>query len=269
MNLPEAGGKPTKEYSKRGWSNETVHDEEFSDVNVSQWSNTFMFYSLLMAPIRILVLWLIRNHLLASQVLCGKCGNACKLTERDEAPDGYSYRCRKLGHDYERKVRDRSFFQSFKIPLPDVLNFIKMYLDGVSLNKCAKLTNVDYGDTAVRWGKIIRSLFMEWVLQHVMNEEMKFSGEVEVDESLFGRKCKYHRGANQGIKVWVVGLIERGSNRLILYPVENRNKETLTKIIQRHVEPITKIYTDRWGGYNDLNFSWLSTFYCHPQTVLR
>ena len=33
----------------------------------------------------------------------------------------------------------------------------------------------------------------------------RFSGEVEIDESLFGRKCKYHRGYDRTKKVWIFG----------------------------------------------------------------
>ena len=50
------------------------------------------------------------------------------------------------------------------------------------------------------------------------------------------RRTKYHRGPPMGMKVWVFGLIERGSNRLVVYPVQRRDKHTLIPIITRHVE---------------------------------
>ena len=38
---------------------------------------------------------------------------------------------------------------------------------------------------------------------------MQLSGDVEIDESLFGRKVKYHRGnPHVGCKIWVFGMIE-------------------------------------------------------------
>ena len=93
---------------------------------------------------------------LASYVLCGKCGGRCKLTERDEAPDGFSFQCRKGGHVFERKVRVNSFFNRFVLPLPDVLNFMKLYLDGHTLHKCSKLANIDYKKMAIQWAKSTR-----------------------------------------------------------------------------------------------------------------
>ena len=48
------------------------------------------------------------------------------------------------------------------------------------------------------------------------------SGIVELDESLFGKKVKHHNGhPNIGVKVWIVGLTERLTNRILLYPVDN------------------------------------------------
>ena len=84
---------------------------------------------------------------------------------------------------------------------------------------------------------------------------MMFSGDIEVDESCFGSRTKYHRGKSRGMKIWVVGLIERSSNRIILYPVDvdNRDAATLTRIIQRHVEPGSNVNTDGWSAYNSLN----------------
>ena len=86
----------------------------------------------------------------------------------------------------------------------------------------------------------------------------KFPGIIEVDESLFGRKVKHHRGnPNVGVKVWIVGLVERSTNYLMLFPVDNRSAETLEAIITRHCEPGSTIYCDGWKGYlglNDLGF---------------
>ena len=47
-----------------------------------------------------------------------------------------------------------------------------------------------------------------------------------------------------------------GSKRVfkkILYPVDSRDSSTLLKIIKRHVEPGSTVYTDGWAGYKDLN----------------
>jgi IS1 family transposase len=65
---------------------------------------------------------------------------------------------------------------------------------------------------------------------------------------------KYHRGnPNKGLKVWIVGLVDRGTNSVILYPVSDRSEATLLPIIQRHVRPGVTIYNDGWSAYFNLN----------------
>ena len=80
----------------------------------------------------------------------------------------------------------------------------------------------------------------------------KFSGIIEIDESLFGRKIKYHRGRPLGQRVWVFGLVERQSKCIKLFPVDTRDEEILTTIIRQNVEPGSTIYSDGWAAYRNL-----------------
>ena len=55
-------------------------------------------------------------------------------------------------------------------------------------------------------------------------------------------------------KFGIFGIVERRSNMLFLYPIDNRNAETLIiPIIQKHVPPGTRIYSDNWAAYFRLN----------------
>ena len=51
---------------------------------------------------------------------------------------------------------------------------------------------MNYSTTAVDWANFVREPMKYWV--HVHMSQMRMSGTVEVDESLFGRRVKYHRG---------------------------------------------------------------------------
>ena len=55
------------------------------------------------------------------------------------------------------------------------------------------------------------------------------------------------------MKVWIFGLVERGSNQVILYPVADRREVTLVPVIERHVEPGSTIYSGGWSAYCNLN----------------
>jgi transposase-like protein len=75
---------------------------------------------------------------------------------------------------------------------------------------------------------------------------------VEIDESKLSKR-KYHRG-HRVEGVWVVGGVEKTNERKIfIIPVENRNSETLSNIIEKHVAYGSIIHTDCWKGYNFLD----------------
>ena len=108
-----------------------------------------------------LIQWLMEHNLLAGQVFCDKCDHElAKLVERPEKLDRYSRRCRR-GQDFERNIRSLSYFDTFRLPLADVINFIKQCLDGHTLKKAAGLTNIHYKYT-VDWASYIRDIFMQY-----------------------------------------------------------------------------------------------------------
>ena len=75
---------------------------------------------------------------------------------------------------------------------------------------------------------------------------------VEIDESKFGVRQKYHHGrASHG--PWVFGMIERHSKRVLLFRIPNRKRETLLPIIEQHILPGTTIYSDEFTPYHILN----------------
>jgi transposase-like protein len=48
-------------------------------------------------------------------------------------------------------------------------------------------------------------------------------------------------------------MVERDSNTVILYPVNDRSQNTLVPLTMRHVEHGATIYSDGWSAYCDLN----------------
>ena len=57
---------------------------------------------------------------------------------------------------------------------------------------------------------------------------------IEIDESAFGKKEKYHKGKSH-THYWVFGIVARGERKVLLKVVPDRKKETLVSIIQKHV----------------------------------
>jgi hypothetical protein len=74
---------------------------------------------------------------------------------------------------------------------------------------------------------------------------------VEIEENKFGRR-KYHR--SHPVKgQWVFGGVERKSGKTFLVPVPHRIADTLKAVIDAWIEPGTKVISDCWGAYRDIN----------------
>ena len=82
--------------------------------------------------------------------------------------------------------------------------------------------------------------------------ESPCSGQVEVDESLFGaRRVKGKRGRGAYGKVLVFGLYKR-NGKVYTEVVPNASKKTLQAIIRGKVALESVIHSDGWRGYNGL-----------------
>ena len=90
----------------------------------------------------------------------------------------------------------------------------------------------------------------------VLNAGIKLGGlgkTVEIDESKFGAKRKYKRG-RVSESPWVFGVVERGSQKVLLFRVPDRTRETLVhRLITTHIRPGTVIYSDQFTPYIPLN----------------
>jgi transposase-like protein len=75
---------------------------------------------------------------------------------------------------------------------------------------------------------------------------------VQIDESAFGR-AKYNRGnALKRKPLWVLGLRDDVTRRILMRVVEKRDANTLEPIILSNVRPDSVIHTDQWAAYNRL-----------------
>ena len=104
-------------------------------------------------------------------------------------------------------------------------------------------------NTVVDWKNFLRDICVEELL--VIPEPIGASGIiVEIDESKFG-KPKYNRGRLLTGQ-WVFGMVERGTDKMVMVTVPDRSTATLLPIIQTFVLPGTMIYYDEWASYNIL-----------------
>ncbi len=127
---------------------------------------------------------------------------------------------------------------------------IEHFVAGTTVRCAAELIGVNR-KTAAYYFHRLRII----ISQHLEAEAGEFlSGEIEVDESYFGGRCKGKRGRGAGGKIPVFGLLKRGG-KLYTKIIADAKGATLMPIIKEKVIPDSIVYSDSWRGYNVLDVS--------------
>ena len=118
--------------------------------------------------------------------------------------------------------------------------------------QCEKLVPEINHKTIIDWYSFFRDVCSNSLVRHlIVLGDSSECNTIEIDESLFGKKRKYHRGlGNQNL--WVFGMVERNTRNSVLQFVERRDKETLLPIIKKYVAEGSTIFSDKWGAYVSL-----------------
>lgn len=208
-----------------------------------------------------------------------KCGSRMKqnIRSRNDRMQVY-WRCTNYKCNTTRSVRGSSSFLTFmdrtlkcrsSLSLSKILEMLYLFIHtrctidmAVRMTGCARKTVCD-------WWNLFREV-CTIALTHELLLVGTASDPVQIDESYFQGKRKYHRGRllsyeqtsnghshggrNHGSRIegpWVVGLCQ-GMNKVRFFVVKDRKAETLTSIILGVVQPGSVIVTDEWKGYAHL-----------------
>ena len=101
--------------------------------------------------------------------------------------------------------------------------------------------------TIQRWFQILREVIYENQIQ-VFPE---LSGEIEMDETLFGGRRPGKRGWGAAGKQMVFGILQR-DGIVLTFPITSRGKEELVPLMTAHTKPGSLYYTDDWHAYTFL-----------------
>jgi hypothetical protein len=75
----------------------------------------------------------------------------------------------------------------------------------MTLLQTSIFAGVNYKSTALDWASFLRELFKEHFHRNISHRKLR--GEIAIDESLFGRRVKYHRGnPHNGLKVMFISI---------------------------------------------------------------
>jgi IS1 family transposase len=170
--------------------------------------------------------------------------------------DGLIWKCSRTidgaRHFSALSIRNGSIFSDSHLPIREIIYLIYEWSIGTSCSQVAYQLDL-HEKTVQEWfGKCrhIAGTFVE------SSQSIIIGGEgttVEIDECQIGRRKHNHGRISR--EIWIFGAVERGSNPLkcFIEIVANRNRRTLTEIINRRIAPTTHIISDGWGAYSNLN----------------
>ena len=181
--------------------------------------------------------WCVRKGLLPPKRMC-RCGyemfvRRCTRFLADEC----CFKCPSQSCKRKISLRTGSLFEASKLTLMEVMRIVFYYfVRGFNAAQAStdlnELYPCGYAGVCKAYKKVRKQIHL-----HTQNEYSKYklgsSGRpVEVDESVF----THVRFGSSEKKVWVLGLFERETKEARLFVIDDREAETLTPIVQEHVQ---------------------------------
>lgn len=160
---------------------------------------------------------------------CSRCGKV-GLKFRDSYE--WCPHCRK-----KSSVKGTTFFRHSKLSYKLLWTLVWCWQHNWSISEVRKATSLSY--------LTIRTWYKKFRIQ-LPYDQTKLYGEVEADESFFG-KLRF------GHQQLVIGVIERHSRKIRLSIITDRSRPTVEHFIRHTVEPGSLIATDALGSYNELH----------------
>jgi transposase len=174
---------------------------------------------------------------------CPKCGYRRKIYRLSEG----RFKCGRCSFKFNDFTG--TYLAGLRTPLNEVSHLLYLFVLGVPAYRTRRYVRVSLKTT-----QKIYTLFREAIYDHCMLEldEMMLSGEIELDEALYGGRRKGKRGWGAAGKHLVFGMYQRNGHVLTL-PVSNRKTETLIPIVVEHTKAGSLYYSDDWHAYTHLS----------------
>ena len=194
------------------------------------------------------------RRLLSSSESCKKCEVEMSIRNRSNTLDGIAYYCGKC--KTTKSIRAGSFFSKTKLSLTH--SFFVMYswstgLQGYQLKHLIPNSPID---TVYDYFSFCRDVCLEYFKNNpvIFEPSSELQCELQIDESVFGKQCKYNRGRGHK-NYWLFGISEPKSHKCALFWVNQRDRATLSPLIETHVPKTAsvKIVSDGWASYEHLS----------------
>lgn len=171
-----------------------------------------------------------------AKVTCPQCG----FKETWKVSDGRR-KCKKCYKLFRPKPL------KFRLSWYQINHLIEYFCLGVPVYRLKLVTPVSR-QTIAKFFRFLRQL----IYDELIKELEELSGEIEIDETMFGGKRKGKRGWGAFGKNMVFGMYKR-NGRVLTFPIPNRSRQTLTDLIFKHTKAGSLCYTDEWHAYTHLS----------------
>ena len=214
----------------------------------------------------------ILNKLIAMPSKCPLCSYPnTSLNQYNSLNNPYIGRC---SFSKCRKIiflREGTFFSYFpRTSVSDILYIIKLWLfqnnNATEIYKIYRNEIPNINISLIHISEIIHKL-REYIAHYL--KDIYAIEDISIENGLNRYAIDESNFISDGnITTWVIGIIDIATRKIRLEYVNNRNTDTIKKIINAHIKKGNIIVSDSWGGYawlNDENSGYIHSTHIHAQ----
>ena len=165
-----------------------------------------------------------------------------------EAADGWGWRCPSCRH--RQGARAYSFVEKSKLTLVNDLNLIFLWACDWAVGKRAQELAISQKTVCKKYALLEAACLFAERMQ--VSQIGGVGHVVEIDECQLCRKEKGMGGCIPGSDVWIFGGIDRQNEHIFMEVVDDRSRETLSRLMHKYILPGTSIISDCWRSYDGL-----------------
>lgn len=160
--------------------------------------------------------------------------------------NGY-YKCQRCFYKFNDFTN--TYINKVRIEFKEIVHLTYLFVLGVPAYRIRHYSKVSM-KTIQKFFTIIRTAIYNELVKEM--KQAHFSGEIELDETMFGGKRSGKRGWGASGKHMIFGLYQR-NGKVLTFPISSRSKKVLFPIIEQYIKQGSLYYTDDWHAYSWLN----------------
>jgi len=161
--------------------------------------------------------------------------------------DNEKYRCKRCQYTFSEFTG--TYLERIRISFSELAHLLYLFALGVPAWRGRQYLSVNI-NTAQRYYRLFRQAIYDHCMETL--KETALSGEIEMDETMFGGSRDGKRGWGAAGKQVVFGMYKR-NGKVLTFPVNSRKKDELKPKITKHSQPGSIYYTDDYSGYSFLS----------------